>query len=108
MTPLYLIAHKVRGEPTFDIAQRSGNCSTRCQPNCGLWPNCQDEEWWILPTGGWVCYPYWSQPLALPTNIPEMPEHCSDVFKPVGVDDRPKIADIIAALVPREKINRRV
>ena len=40
---LYLIAHRVRGEPAFDIAQRS---------------QIGDEEGWIIPTSGHRAYPY--------------------------------------------------
>jgi hypothetical protein len=35
MTELFLIAHKVRGEPALDVAQ---------QMQVG------DETWWIIPT----------------------------------------------------------
>lgn len=40
---LYLILHKVRGEPTFDIAHKLevGN-----------------EVGWIIPTSGWRAYPW--------------------------------------------------
>lgn len=40
---LYLIAHKVRGEPAFDIAHRL---------------QIGDEEGWIIPTSGHRAYPY--------------------------------------------------
>ena len=43
MTDLYLIAHKVRGEPAFDVA---------CRVQIG------EEEGWIIPTSGWRAYPY--------------------------------------------------
>lgn len=42
--PLYLIAHKVRGEPAFDIATRE---------------EVEGEEHWIIPTSGHRAYPYW-------------------------------------------------
>ena len=47
MTEPYLIAHLVRGEPAFDIAE---------QMEVG------DEVWWIIPTSGHRAYPYrhWS------------------------------------------------
>lgn len=45
MTEPYLILHKVRGAPTFDIA---------IQIQIG------DEEGWIIPTSGHRAYPYWS------------------------------------------------
>lgn len=40
---LYLILHKVRGEPAFDIAQRL---------------QIGDEDGWIIPTSGHRAYPY--------------------------------------------------
>lgn len=42
---LYLIAHKVRGNPAFDIAERM---------DMG-----DDEVWWIITTSGHRAYPYW-------------------------------------------------
>ena len=64
MKNLYLILHKVRGEPAFDIAQRYclGSCAN---PNCGLrrGDKClaHEEDWWIIPTSGHSAYPidYW-------------------------------------------------
>lgn len=41
---LYLIAHKVRGEPAFDVAE---------QMKVG------SETWWVVPTSGHRAYPYW-------------------------------------------------
>ena len=42
MSDLYLILHKVRGEPAFDIAQKI---------------QIGDEEGWIIPTSGHRAYP---------------------------------------------------
>lgn len=70
MTDLYLIAHKVRGEPAFDVA-----CKLEC-PECegtrkslgiqqpdGLYRNCHECDstgfWWIIPTSGHRAYPWW-------------------------------------------------
>lgn len=62
---LYLIAHKVRGEPAFDIATRM-KCPI-CEPiRQGLddgtaysgCHECNDEQfWWIIPTSGHRAYP---------------------------------------------------
>lgn len=49
MTP-YLILHKVRGEPAFDIA---------------IPIQIGDEEGWIIPTSGHRAYPYWTADLTL-------------------------------------------
>lgn len=48
MTDLYLIAHKVRGEATFDVAHRL---------------MIGDEEGWVLTTCGYRAHPWWSVPL---------------------------------------------
>lgn len=49
MTELFLIAHKVRGEPAFDVAERL---------------QIGDELGWIIPTSGHRAYPYWCHPLS--------------------------------------------
>lgn len=41
---LYLIAHKVRGQPAFDVAVQM---------------EMDDEVWWIVSTSGHRAYPYW-------------------------------------------------
>jgi hypothetical protein len=48
MMTQYLILHKVRGEPAFDVAERI---------------QIGDEEGWIIPTSGHRAYPYWHLPL---------------------------------------------
>ncbi len=76
MTDLYLIAHKVRGEPAFDVATRM-----RCPLCDGVGgymvkdfetgevtdyegPSCHECDglgyWWIIPTSGHRAYPWWS------------------------------------------------
>lgn len=55
---LYLIAHKVRGEPAFDVAEQM-----QC-PLCPVEPEAHCDEcdglgyWWIIPTSGHRAYPY--------------------------------------------------
>jgi hypothetical protein len=49
MTELFLIAHKVRGEPAFDVAERL---------------QIGEELGWIIPTSGHRAYPYWVESLA--------------------------------------------
>lgn len=61
MTEPYLILHKVRGEPAFDIA-------VKLTANPGelghSFPERADpEEIWIIPTSGHRAYPYASAPL---------------------------------------------
>jgi len=40
----YLICHKVRGQPAFDVA---------------IQMEMEDEVWWIIPTSGHRAYPWW-------------------------------------------------
>lgn len=65
---LWLIAHKVRGEPAFDIATRF-KCPI-CEPiRQGLDPeergsiHCDEcdegQYWWVIPTSGHRAYPFW-------------------------------------------------
>lgn len=68
MTELYLIAHKVRGEPAFDIA------ITMTCPVCdGTTVHCEQcdgqGEWWIIPTSGHRAFPYWSYMLERCLNV---------------------------------------
>lgn len=66
MSELWLIAHKVRGEPAFDIA-----CQMEC-PECNHLLksgkiNCTECDgegfWWIIPTSGHRAYPWWNSEL---------------------------------------------
>lgn len=67
MSDLYLILHKVRGEPAFDIAQRL---------------SIGDEEGWIIPTSGHRAYPseWWnlenlSYAFVNPSVPDDLPDH---------------------------------
>lgn len=111
MTDLYLIAHKVRGEPAFDIAERM-----EC-PECeGLGPEyktiapCTECDslgyWWIIGTSGHRAYPWWDK--ALDTmdctfgTVPEMPstlpDHYHHTASPATV--RARLEDLLSALPP--------
>lgn len=77
---LYLILHKVRGEPAFDIA-------TKLQIG--------DEEGWIIPTSGHRAYPWFHQPLHEIVQddlmaIASLPDEVPDHYPSKSVDDRPK------------------
>lgn len=67
MAELFLIAHKVRGEPAFDIADRADDMGTASDPG----------PWWIIPTSGHRAYPYWYQHLnqlgAVKDDVPDLP-----------------------------------
>lgn len=54
----YLIAHKVRGQPAFDVA---------IQMEMG------DEVWWIIPTSGHRAYPIMHWDLSLLTQYQGTP-----------------------------------
>lgn len=60
---LYLIAHKVRGEPAFDVATQMEcpECNHLLKSgkiNCA---ECDGEGfWWIIPTSGHRAYPWYS------------------------------------------------
>lgn len=67
MTNLYLVAHRVRGKPAFDIAchMTCPLCSTHdVVTNTWVDPEgcyeCDDlGYWWIIPTSGHRAYPWW-------------------------------------------------
>lgn len=70
MTEPFLIAHKVRGEPAFDIAHQMQcpECHGKPTPTTTLndyvCTECdQLGFWWIVSTSGHRAYPYWSQAL---------------------------------------------
>jgi hypothetical protein len=79
----YLILHKVRGEPAFDIAEKL---------------QIGDEEGWIIPTSGHRAYPYQMWPIdhnrhPMEGIPPEWPDH----YECKGEIVQPKI-DISALL----------
>lgn len=58
---LYLVAHKVRGEPAFDIATRMpcGLCAGHGHDLDGVCHECDSlGYWWIIPTSGHRAFPY--------------------------------------------------
>ena len=65
MTDLYLIAHKVRGEPAFDVAHQMP--CPECSPD-GPEPTCSECDglgyWWIVSTSGHRAYPWWHEALS--------------------------------------------
>lgn len=76
----YLILHKVRGKPAYDIAVR-----LRC-PMCDgseRYLQCAECEWkgywWIIPTSGHRAYPYHAAPLGQ-LEAPSMPESIRDHY----------------------------
>lgn len=59
MSEPYLILHRVRGQPAFDIAERMCSDEPPCQPNCSGWngETCNLVDVWIIPTSGHRAYP---------------------------------------------------
>ena len=68
---IYLIAHKVRGEPALDVALKM---------------EVNGADWWIIPTSGHRAYPYWFEELS--PEVPEMPEDTPDHYQ---VKAKPKV-----------------
>lgn len=121
-TDLFLIAHRVRGEPAFDVAERM-----RC-PNCqGIGgykvadfetgevtdyegSSCVECDglgyWWIIPTSGHRAYPFWTDSLQWymdeMCNVPEMPSSCPDHY-PTRHSSSPSL-DISTLLAPAVKV----
>lgn len=62
---LYLVAHKVRGAPAFDVAIKMICPICHDANSCGDYQGmtcseCEGEGfWWIIPTSGHRAYPYW-------------------------------------------------
>lgn len=100
MSELYLIAHKVHGEPAFDVATQI-TCAV-CKGDYdidrdeeSLCTECDDTGfWWIIPTSGHRAYPYhcwpWDElacdsricrsefdprPIVAPPMPPALPDH---------------------------------
>jgi hypothetical protein len=98
MTDLYLIAHKVRGEPAFDVAQHA--ICVHCQSYesvTGVWceattpqsecAQCDGKGYtWIIPTSGHGAHPYYVISLSELDNYgwleqkhnpmpPDLPDH---------------------------------
>ena len=76
MSELYLIAHKVRGEPALDIAIKM---------------EMVDGCWWIIPTSGHRAFPYWHKLLGdwqpaepMPADLPD---HYPGARAPTNLDD---------------------
>jgi hypothetical protein len=93
---IYLIAHKVRGEPAFDIGSRF-ECPECHGIGC---PECGDGQWWIIPTTGHRAYAYWHTELNI--EVPPMPKGLRDHYATVNAVAvaKPKLSlnEIIACI----------
>lgn len=83
----FLIAHLVRGQPAFDIAEQ-----IECPICKGDYDIDRDEEsmcvdcddtgyWWIIPTSGHRAYPFWNK------ELPATMEQYEDKFWEVRCGD---------------------
>lgn len=69
MSELFLIAHKVRNEPAFDIAihMECPHCNGIALGDYGEPAWCHECDglgyWWIIPTSGHRAFPYWNSSL---------------------------------------------
>ena len=124
---LYLIAHKVRGEPAFDIAERcacpicEGTGTRSFGAREGHDCDCDGGWWWMSRTWGWRAYPYQTWHLLellaeARTEARPMPEDATDIFE--QSDDARKMsgADLaegqslllqLGLAKPKDPINRR-
>lgn len=133
MSEPFLILHKVRGEPAFDIAEKM-DC-----PKCVAWYNsdsrydfscdeCNDERcFWIIPTSGHRAHPAWHKSLEdigvalLPDGnwcwgfddfgtckglIPFLPDGLPDHY-PSRATPTINLQSVIAALASTEPVERR-
>ena len=97
MSDLYLILHKVRGEPAFDIAQKL---------------IIGDEEGWIVPTSGHRAYPYYHEPLTMLYN-PQLKDDWKDWpdhFRVRKAEPPPKlnVRELLKHIRPTLSFKRRI
>ena len=77
MTDLFLVAHKVRGKPAFDVAEKMvcPKCKGEKRHTISGSDAADDDDiscdqcggdgyWWILSTIGHRAYPYWTCPIS--------------------------------------------
>ncbi len=91
MSEPFLIAHKVRGEPAFDIAEQMP-CPVcieiKNDPRLSdvVCNECEGEGfWWIIPTSGHRARPYWS------TKLEDVLVECAGDYESViyGIEEPP-------------------
>lgn len=129
MADLYLIAHKVRGEPAFDIAIQMAcpECQTYESITGVLCESRKPQEdchecdqlgyWWIIPTSGHRAYPYWNielgalmhdteisvheiAPVCTLDKVPEMPPSLPDHYPTRAAPTIP-LADLLGLRKPK-------
>lgn len=133
MSEPYLVVHKVRGQPAFDIAEKMP-CPVCEGARQGLddfslfhCDACADTDgyWWIIPTSGHRAYPYWTTKVDdlfhfygfgidaehILSIIPAMPDEVPDHYPtPAAPKGQGLIKDLGAmlGLIKPQAIKRRV
>lgn len=121
---LWLIAHKARGEPAFDVATQvqcpecKGSGENHIQEPYGCIECDGNGHWWIVPTSGHRAYPYWTHDLddmydeatshilyGVPTMPSDLPDHYATRAAPAI--SRASIRDLLS-LPPKPTIRRRL
>lgn len=125
---LFLIAHKVRGEAAFDIAQQilcpicQGNLFKAIGLEADEPCDCSAGFWWVIPTSGHRAYPWWEIPFShllgdmdqpLLWHIPPMPDGLLDHY---AANDRPSTTPTqakidlrsLGLIRPKPLIDRRI
>ncbi len=98
MSELYLIAHKCRGEPAFDIAlqMQCPECRGGTRDAASSMCNECDSDgyWWIIPTSGHRAYPYnwayYDMDSLLPIEHRDMPPDIPDHYPHATHTEAPK------------------
>lgn len=122
---LYLICHKVRGEPAFDVAIQCpcGVCNADQDvvdfkvPTTDECEQCDGEGfWWIIPTSGHRAYPYYIKALSSMIvnyeedtpldDCPEMPSNHPDHYTTRELAAASKLN--LTTLIQSAPIRRRV
>jgi hypothetical protein len=112
---LFLIAHKVRNEPAFDVAIKMP-CPICEAQGCH---ECDDNgHFWIIPTSGHRAYPWWSEKLSewdwwtdssACNALAAMPSNIQDHY-PTRATPQQSLADVLGIGRPSPtptKIHRR-
>lgn len=97
---LFLIVHKVRGEPAFDIATHM-TCP-KCEGTDDHCTQCDGQgHWWIIPTSGHRAWPAQSWQLSL-DSVPEFedayPIPSVDALRDHYTTEREAVIDLIKVL----------
>lgn len=124
MTQPHLIAHVVRGEPAFDVAQQIECVVCHNDPHeRTLCEECDGVGfWWIIPTSGHRAYPYWNTPIhkckdgiylsdefvSVSFGVPTPPLSHPDHYPTKRAPDAPSLVDLLNLKPKLPTITRRL